>query len=223
MTTTTLDDPLTLPSTDTSTALPATEEGESGSDMPVASDTPTTEPAAEPTASQESTAPPASNDDDDDEEDEDPVLSLERDATDFDKATITTVITLLPHDGHADGRLVLLGVKSHNLPPLTVTRRLAQLTPLPKELEELLMHWQHHFQEALAARTSKRAADKAKEKAKEEERKRKQDESRRTAKTKPATKTTPTRPITKAAATPSAHPVAPAAPPAEAVPQSSLF
>lgn len=221
MTTTTLDEPLTHQSLDAPAALPATQDSESTADAPMPSDTPTADAPVRPAASDSSSAS-TSADDEDDEDDDDPLLSLERDATDFDKATITVVLQLLPQDGHADGRLVLLGVKSHNLPPLTITRRFTQLTPLPDELAKLLTQWQHHYQEALAARTSKRVADKAKERAKEEERKRKQEDARRHAKTKPAASNPATRTTATAGPTPTARPAAPA-PPGEAVPQSTLF
>lgn len=217
MTTTTLDEPLTQTSYETAEPLTNTQDSEASPNTAVPSDTASAE-APTPSAEADSPAAPTSSDDDD----EDPVLSLERDATDFEKATITVVLQLLPEDGHDEGRLVLLGVKSHNLPPLTITRRYAQLSPLPEELAQLLTKWESHYREALAARTSKRAADKAKEKAKEEERKRKQEESRRNAKTKSTAKTTAARTITEAVSTPSAGPVVPA-PPAEAVSQSTLF
>lgn len=221
MTTTTLDEPLTQTSHDTAEPLTNTQDSEASPNTAVPSDTASAE-APTPSAEVDSPAAPTSSDDDDEDHDEDPVLSLERDATDFEKATITVVLQLLPEDGHDEGRFVLLGVKSHNLPPLTITRRYAQLMPLPEEVAQLLTKWESHYREALAARTCKRAADKAKEKAKEEERKRKQEESRCNAKTKPTAKTTATRTITEVASTPSAGPVVPA-PPAEAVSQSTLF
>ena len=166
----------------------------------------------------------ATDEEDDEIDADDPVSSLEHDATEFDKATITVVIQLLPHDGHADGRVALLGVKSHNLPPLTSTRRLAQLGPLPNELTQLLTRWEHHYREALTARTHKRAADKAKENAKEEERTRKQEEARRNAKSKPAAKAPQTRTGSMpAAATTPVPPVAVPDPQPAAAPQSTLF
>ncbi|HJT20082.1 MAG TPA: hypothetical protein VJ746_06405 [Nitrospira sp.] len=220
MTTTTLDDPLTPSSENASEAVAEPADSESTAETTRPSDiSPADDATAGPAPEPSSTASASTDDDDDD--DDDPILSLERDANDFEKATITMVLTLLPQDGHADGRLVLLGVKSHNLPPLTVTRRFAQLTPLPKDLEQLLMQWQHHYQEALAARMNKRAADKAKEKAKEEERKRNQEEARHNARTKTAGQT-PTRTTAKSASTPAARPAVPVAS-AAAVPQSSLF
>jgi len=230
MTTTMLDVPTTHAPVDHAPALTDSQPSDDASIPTVIPDAPAGASPAPPVIITENPAPATADDATTPEEEAEeidadyPVISLERDATEFDKATITVVLQLLPHDGHADGRPVLLGVKSHNLPPLTSTRRLAQISPLPEELTQLLTRWEHHYREALTARSHKRAADKAREKAKEEERTRKQEEARRNAKSKPVTKTQASRTVSTstAAATP-ASPEGVAAPQPEAAPQSTLF
>lgn len=230
MTITMLDAPITQQLPDESPTTTDQHQSESTPIPTVPPEAPAAESPAPPLVSDASAAPATAEEtreaaeEDEDVDSDDPVISLERDATEFDKATITVVLQLLPHDGHADGRLVLLGVKSHNLPPLTSTRRLAQISPLPEELTHLLTRWEQHYREALTARTQQRAADKAKEKVKEEERKRKQEEARRHAKSKPAAQAPQTRTAStsKAGAAP-APPPAVTAPQPEAAPQSTLF
>ena len=64
-------------------------------------------------------APAADDNQKEEEDDEDVMSSLERDHPSFAQATISLIVQLLPEDGHADGRLALIAVKSHNLIPLT--------------------------------------------------------------------------------------------------------
>lgn len=186
------------------------------------------EQTATPPITEESSPTPESNiTDDEDEEAEDPILSLERDSPQFKKATISLFIQLLPDDGHPEGRTTLLAVKSHNLPPLTVTRRFLQIGSLPHELETLLTRWEQYFAGATAARQEKRNAEKAKADAQELERTKKRDKAQqntRRTQTKPAqtvksTLNTPTNTIETTSSDIKDSP----APPLEKSTQSSLF
>lgn len=112
-----------------------------------------------------------------DEEREDPTESagtdniLEREHPSFERATISLVLQLLPEGHHPDGRTVLLGIKSHNLPPRTHTLRLNELGPLPPALTTILTEWKETLPDALAQRTAARTAAQAKAKEEAEARK----------------------------------------------------
>ncbi|HMU29178.1 MAG TPA: hypothetical protein PKD43_03720, partial [Nitrospira sp.] len=82
--------------------------------------------------------PPPRLEEEDDEDEQDPIASFEQDSNDFQRATISIVMTLLPTDHHPDGRLTLIGVRSHNLPPQLTTARFNDLLPLPESLSQAL-------------------------------------------------------------------------------------
>jgi len=128
------------------------------------------------------TLPTATDDDDlDDADNRDAVTaSLETDALDFNKATISIHLQLLPHDDHTEGRPVILGIRSHHLTPITMTIRAGSLLPLPQPIADLLEQWKGHYLNALDVRTTVRkqqlAKDKARQAKHEEERKRRREE-----------------------------------------------
>lgn len=127
---------------------------------------------ADPTAV--ATAPLAATTADDnqkEEDDEDVMSSLERDHPSFVQATISLIVQLLPEDGHADGRLALIAVKSHNLTPLTTMRRMGTLETLPHPLSTLLQQWGTALPEALSQRALARAKEREVERLKDAERK----------------------------------------------------
>ena len=100
--------------------------------------------------------PPPRLEEEDDEDEQDPIASLEQDSNDFQRATISIVMTLLPTDHHPDGRLTLIGVRSHNLPPQLTTARFNDLLPLPESLSQALTRWEQTFPAALTARKTQR-------------------------------------------------------------------
>ena len=120
----------------------------------------------------------------DEEEEQDPVASLENDSQDFQRATISLVITLLPQDNHPDGRLTLIGVRSHNLTPHMTSARFNDLLPLPESVSQALEHWERTFALALATRKDQRLTKAAEEQAKNREREKKREEERQTRKVK---------------------------------------
>ena len=83
--------------------------------------------------------------------------SLEQDRPSFSDATISVIIQLLPDDNHADGRLALIAVKSHNLPPLMSTQRLTTLGPFPPSITTLLQQWETALPNTLSERERTRA------------------------------------------------------------------
>jgi hypothetical protein len=127
---------------------------------------------ADPTAV--ATAPlaaPAADDNQKEDDDEDVMSSLERDHPSFAQATISLIVQLLPEDGHADGRLALIAVKSHNLIPLTTMHRMGTLETLPHPLSTLLQQWDTTLPEALSQRALARAQEQEVQRLKEVERK----------------------------------------------------
>lgn len=120
----------------------------------------------------------------DEEDEQDPVASLENDSHNFQRATISLVITLLPHDNHPDGRLTLIGVRSHNLTPHMTTARFNDLLPLPESVSQALAHWERTFSLSLATRKEQRLTKAAEEQAKNRERENKREEERQTRKVK---------------------------------------
>ncbi len=129
-------------------------------------------------------APPPHEDDDEDERD--PIASLENDSNDFQRATISIVMTLLPTDHHPDGRLTLIGIRSHNLPPQLTTARFNDLVPLPKSLSQALARWEQAFPAALTARKTQRDAKAATEQTRRMEQEKKHEAERQSRKTKVA-------------------------------------
>jgi len=160
------------------------------------------------------------NNDTDDYDDEDDsgntvTASLERDSLEYSKVTISIHLQLLPHDDHTDGRPVIIGIRSHNLPPITTTMRAGLLLPLPQPIADLLEKWKEQYPKALELRATVRKQQQEKEKARqtkvEEDRKRRREEekrknhkpkhkkprpqvSRHTKETTPATDTEPRKP-----------------------------
>lgn len=137
-----------------------------------------TESLSAPTPSDAVAAPPAppspeiETDEEDDETDPgDHSAALERDHPSFNKSTISVFLQLLPDDGHADGRLAILAVRSHNLTADTKMLRTHALGPLPNQLATMLTEWEYQLPNRLQARTEQRAKKRAEEKAKEAERK----------------------------------------------------
>ncbi|MEA3350952.1 MAG: hypothetical protein U9Q82_10050 [Chloroflexota bacterium] len=63
----------------------------------------------------------------------------------FDDATIDVAITLLPDDGHEDGRKMILGVRSHDAPPKTRISRIASLDDISPHLVSILDEWENHL------------------------------------------------------------------------------
>lgn len=139
-----------------------------------------------PTSSNAAAAPPAppspdiETDEEDDETDpDDHSAAFERDHPSFNKSTISVFFQLLPDDGHTDGRLAILAVRSHNLTADTKMLRTHALGPLPNQLTTMLTEWEHQLPNRLQARTEQRAKKRAEEKAKEAERKSKSAASRK--------------------------------------------
>jgi hypothetical protein len=177
-------------------------------------------PHAPPSQEAPTNSPDTSPENDTDEHDDDDssntvTASLETDSLEFTKATISIHLQLLPHDDHTDGRPVIIGIRSHNLPPITTTMRAGLLLPLPQPIENLLEKWREQYPKALELRTTVRKQQQEKEKARkakvEEDRKRRREEekrknhkpkhekprpqvSRHTKETTPATDTEPSKP-----------------------------
>lgn len=167
--------------------------------------------------------PPPRRDEEDDEDEQDPIVSLEQDSNDFQRATISIVMTLLPTDHHPDGRLTLIGVRSHNLPPQLTTARFNDLLPLPESLSQALTGWEQTFPAALTARKTQRDARAAEQQTRslEQEKKREAERQARKAKVaKPtAAKTTSVAPTPK----PDREQHSDDSPSNTALPQAGLF
>ena len=181
---------------------------DSAKPTPTAPLTPMTDPIITGTPPLPATA--KDTEDEEDEVNEDIFSSLERDHPTFSKATISLIVQFLPEDGHPEGRLALIAVKSHNLPPMTTVQRMATLAPLPYPLTTLLQQWENALPEALSQRALSRAKEQEAKRLKEAEQKSqraaaKRPDSKITEKPKP----TPTRTAhpTPTAETPSTGPV----------------
>ena len=167
--------------------------------------------------------PTTPSNEDETEDEEDPIAGLENDSDDFQRATISIVMTLLPTDHHHDGRLTLIGVRSHSLPPHLTTARFNDLLPLPESLSQALSRWEQTFSAAVAARNTQRDTKAAERQAKTLEQEKRREAERQARKTK----------VAKPTAT-KAPPVAPKPKPAReqdtqdstpdtAIPQAGLF
>ena len=99
--------------------------------------------------------------------DADDRCEIEKQPYDFDHCTVQIAIQLLPHDGDANGRMLVVGVRSHLDTPILRLLRLNELGPLPLLVNELL----DALKTELPAR--EQAAREAFEKKKEEKVKRK--------------------------------------------------
>ena len=115
--------------------------------------------------------PPTVTEDHQDHDSEEVTSSLERDHPSFSKSTISVIIQLLPEDGHVEGRLALIAVKSHNLAPLMTMQRLGTLGPFPSPVTMLLQQWDTALPEALSQRALARAQEQEVQRLKEVERK----------------------------------------------------
>jgi hypothetical protein len=83
--------------------------------------------------SQSPNAPPAKS-----EEDSDERCEIEKQPYDFDHCTVQIAIQLLPDDGDANGRMVVVGVRSHLDAPILRLVRLNELGALPPLVTTLL-------------------------------------------------------------------------------------
>ncbi len=157
------------------------------SDLPEAQpSTPlSTDSSPDPTANTAAAAPPAlpapeiETEEEDEIDPDDHNAAFERDHPSFNKSTISVFLQLLPDDGHTDGRLAILAVRSHNLTADTKMLRTHALGPFPNQLTTMLTEWEHQLPNRLQARTELRAKKRAEEKAKEAERKSKSAASRK--------------------------------------------
>ncbi len=70
--------------------------------------------------------------------DEDRRADVEKQPYEFDKCTIQIAIQLLPEDGDAKGRPVLLGVRTHLDAPIVQVLRLSELGELPPTINALV-------------------------------------------------------------------------------------
>lgn len=143
---------MTTASEDCPATLERTSTAGTPTDIP-ASDTPT---AMNSSAGEQPTGPLPQPTASEPLESDDPALSLERDHPNFERATISLILQLLPEEG-PHGRLVFAAVKSHNLPPVTALLQLHDIMPLPQPLQGLLHCWQAHLPTALAERRTNRA------------------------------------------------------------------
>ena len=95
-------------------------------------------------------------------------------------------MTLLPTDHHPDGRLTLIGVRSHSLPPHLTTARFNDLLPLPESLSQALSRWEETFSAALTARKTQRDAKAAEQQDRTVEQEQKLEAERQARKSKAA-------------------------------------
>ena len=121
------------------------------------------------------------------------------------------VLAAAPEDGHADGRLALIAIKSHNLTPLTTMHRMGTLETLPHPLSTLLQQWGTALPEALSQRALTRAKEREVERLKDAERKAQRAATKRPDIKKPE-KPTPTATRTASPPPTSATPPTPTAP-----------
>ncbi len=121
------------------------------------------------------------------------------------QCTIILALAIRPDDGHPDGRLVVLGARSHDEAPVLATARLNTLQ-LPEPLTRLLADYEAQLPRRGALKAETRAKEEAEKKAAEERRQ----ASRKGAATakakhsttaKPETKPATTKPAAKAAST----------------------
>ncbi len=102
------------------------------------------------------------------EEDEDERSEIERQPYDFEQCTVQIAIQLLPDDGNPQGRMIVVGVRSHLDAPILRVVRLNELGGLPPIvntlLDELISELPAREQAARAAFEKKRE-EKAKYKA----------------------------------------------------------
>ncbi len=71
-------------------------------------------------------------------QDEDPRSDFEKQPYEFDRCTVQIAIQLLPNDGDANGRPVLIGVRTHLDAPIVRMMRASELRELPPAITALL-------------------------------------------------------------------------------------
>ena len=186
------------------------------------------DPISATTAPQESTTPPPTQPIDEAQDEEEDgnlesriTMSLEHDSLTYEQATISVHLQLLPEDNHPEGRPIIIGVRSHNLPPLMQTYRAGALMPLPNALEQLLAKWKEHYPTALGARDRSREEERRQAQAKVEKRKTEAERRKTELKSQQAAKKH--KPKVTKPSTPTNTPPPPTSVAAAQVPQSTLF
>ena len=167
--------------------------------------------------------PTTPSNEDETEDEEDPIAGHENDSDDFQRATISIVMTLLPTDHHPDGRLTLIGVRSHSLPPHLTTARFNDLLPLPESLSQALTRWEQTFPAALAARKTQRDAKAAEQQTRSLEQEKKREAERQARKAKVAKPTAAKAPSVAPAPKPDREQHSDDSPSNTALPQAGLF
>jgi hypothetical protein len=99
---------------------------------------PTDAPASSSDASSASTSQPPDAPSAKSEEETDDRSEIEKQPYDFDHCTVQVAIQLLPDDGDANGRMVVVGVRSHLDAPILRVTRLNELGALPPLVTVLL-------------------------------------------------------------------------------------
>ena len=85
------------------------------------------------------------------------------------QCTIILALAIRPDDGHPDGRLVVLGARSHDEAPILITARLNTLQ-LPEPLAQLLADYEAQLPRRGVVKAEARAKEAAEKKAAEERR-----------------------------------------------------
>ncbi len=85
------------------------------------------------------------------------------------QCTVILALAIRPDDGHPDGRLVVLGVRSHDEAPILATARLNTLQ-LPEPLTRLLADYEAQLPRRGSLKAEARAKEEAEKKAAEERR-----------------------------------------------------
>ena len=85
------------------------------------------------------------------------------------QCTVILALAIRPDDGHPDGRLVVLGARSHDEAPVLATARLNALH-LPEPLARLLAEYEAQLPRRGTAKAEARAKEEAEKKATEERR-----------------------------------------------------
>ncbi len=121
------------------------------------------------------------------------------------QCTIILALAIRPDDGHPDGRLVVLGARSHDEAPVLATARLNTLQ-LPEPLTRLLADYEGQLPRRGALKAEARAKEEAEKKAAEERRQASRKgaataKAKHAATAKPEAKTAAAKPAAKAAST----------------------
>ena len=123
------------------------------------------------------------------------------------QCTVILALAFRPEDGHPDGRLVVLGARSHDEAPVLATARLNTLQ-LPEPLTRLLADYEGQLPRRGARKAEARAKEEAEKKAAEERRQASRKgaataaaKAKHAATAKPEAKTAAAKPAAKAAST----------------------